>query len=196
MLFEIVSESGGCTQNNDGNDLILDDILIYACSQPAVKMYFDLPTHLEETESCTADDVSLYVEESKMIQTNIGEDARYLYQYSTDPEDLESWKTIAGPVKDLEYKDLSSIISKEGYEDGDKVYFRVVLGVESILSTPGKIFKPNDACGAYSVSEPIELTIDCPACSEPADPVISAKGGKVNKAKKTGLRKIIGIKHT
>ncbi len=101
MKFEIVSKSGGETQNKDGNDLILDDIMIYACAEPSVNMFFDLPSHLEKTKTCGGEDVSLYVEETKMIQTNIGPDARYIYQYSTTPNDLNSWKTITGPTKDI-----------------------------------------------------------------------------------------------
>lgn len=184
MKFEIISKSGGATQNTDGNDLILDDIMIYACAEPSVDMYFDLPTHLEKTTSCLGDDIGLYVEKTRMIETNIGEDARYMYQYSLTPDKLDSWKTIVGPVKETEYKDLSKLIEDLNLDSKDKIYFRTVLGLESELKKVD-VFNPNEPCGAYSVSQPIELTIDCPVCVEPKDPVISAKGGVYSKTNKT-----------
>lgn len=178
MKFEIISKSGGVTQNTDGNDLILDDIMIYACAEPSVDMYFDLPTHLEQTKSCLGDDIGLYVEKTRMIETNIGENARYIYQYSLTPDKLDSWKTIAGPIKEIEYKNLSGLIESLNLNSGDKIYFRTVLGTETELNKVD-VFNPNEPCGAYSVSKPIELTIDCPVCVEPKDPVISVTGGGV-----------------
>ncbi|MBR4838940.1 MAG: T9SS type B sorting domain-containing protein [Paludibacteraceae bacterium] len=184
MEFEIISKSGGEDQNTDGNDLILDDIMIYACAEPSVDMYFDLSTHSVEEKSCLGDDIDLYVDVTPMIKTNIGEDARYLYQYSTKPDDLESWKTFEGPTKDTEYKNLSKIVEQLNLNSKEKVYFRTVLGLESELKK-NIVFNPNEPCGSYSVSQPIELTIDCPVCVEPKDPVISAKGGVYSKTNKT-----------
>ncbi|MCQ2232014.1 MAG: T9SS type B sorting domain-containing protein [Paludibacteraceae bacterium] len=182
MLFEIVSKTGGCDSNKDGNDLLLDDIMIYACSQPSVGIYFDLDKHLEETKSCLGDDASVFVEYTKMIETNIGADARYLYQYSTKPTDLTSWKTILGPVKEIVMEDISKYLDLKEFNDKDKIYFRVILGPESALKDPNKVYSPTDPCGNYSVSNTIELTIDCPACTEPKDPVIKPSGdGRMGK---------------
>ncbi|MBR5375210.1 MAG: hypothetical protein IK131_11130, partial [Paludibacteraceae bacterium] len=179
MKFEIISKSGGVDQNTDGNDLILDDIMIYACAEPSVDMYFDLPSHQETAVSCLGDDINLYVEETRMIQTNIGDDARYLYQYSLTPDKLESWKTFAGPMRDIVFENLSSVLEPLGLNPKDKIYFRTVLGLESELKKV-TVFNPNEPCGSYSISKPIELTIDCPRCTEPKDPKISATGGTVD----------------
>ena len=179
LLFEILSASGGCDENKDGNDLILDDIMIYACSQPSVDMFFDLTTHSTTAKSCLGDDVSLNVEKTKMIETNVGPDAHYLYQYSTNPSDLTSWKTIAGPTQDLVLNDLSSLVANEGFVSGDKIYFRTVLGLKSALSDPTEVYNPNAPCAPYSISDTIALTIDCPECTEPQQPKITAVGGKV-----------------
>ena len=184
MEFEIISKSGGETQNTDGNDLILDDIMIYACAEPSVEMYFDLSTHSVAEKSCLGDDIDLYVDETPMIKTNIGPDARYLYQYSLTPDDLDSWKTFEGPTPEIVYKDLSKVIEPLNLNSKDKIYFRTVLGLESEL-TKNITFNPNEPCGSYSVSTPIELTIDCPVCVEPKDPVITATGGVYSKSKKT-----------
>ncbi|MCQ2208929.1 MAG: hypothetical protein MJZ34_01415, partial [Paludibacteraceae bacterium] len=183
LRFQVFSEIGGNDKsqagdplkgaNIDGNDLILDDIMIYACAEPSVGMFFDLPSHAKDSTTCDGSDVKLYVEETKMIQTNIGPDARYLYQYALqDPDDPSSWKTFAGPVKDIVYEDVASLISTLKPESGDKIYFRTVLGVESALD-PNDEYNPNSPCGNYSVSEPITLNIDCPVCTKPVDVIIS-----------------------
>lgn len=184
MLFEIVSKTGGCESNKDGNDLLLDDIMIYACSQPAINIYFDLDKHLEETKSCTGEDASVFVEYTRMIETNIGADARYLYQYSLTPDDLTSWKTIEGPTEEITMADISKYLDLKNYNDKDKIYFRVILGPKSTFENAdaNKVYSPTDPCGNYSVSNSIELTIDCPACTEPKDPVIKATGdGRMGK---------------
>jgi hypothetical protein len=77
-----------------------------------------------------------------------------------------------------------------------KVYFRVVAGDEDLIQkiiNEDNYFNPDDPCANMSISKPIELTIDCPSCSEPADPVISAEGGMVNKAKKTVSQSLLTL---
>jgi len=182
LKFEIVSEIGGNDKtsadpskkaNIDGNDLILDDIMIYACAEPSVNMFFDLDTHAKDSVDCDGSNVKLYVEQTKMIETNIGPEARYLYQYAlTDPDKSTSWKTFAGPVQDIVYEDVKSLVKKLQLESGGKVYLRCVLGVESVLKPDG-LYNPNEPCGSYSVSEPILLKIDCPTCTKPVDVIIS-----------------------
>jgi len=187
LLFEIVSEIGNApgqsnddktSPNNDGNDLILDDILIYACASPSVNLYFDLPSHLEETKSCDGNDengdaIKLYVEETQMIKTNLGDDARYLYQYTVgDPEDLSSWVTLGtAPTKDIIWDDIKKAVEAADFPTNDKVYFRVVMGSETALTPVDQEFNPNEPCGSYSVSEPILLNIECPDCTEPASKI-------------------------
>lgn len=79
-------------------------------------------------------------------------------------------------------EDISKYLDLKEFNDKDKIYFRVILGPESALKDPNKVYSPTDPCGNYSVSNTIELTIDCPACTEPKDPVIKPSGdGRVGK---------------
>ena len=174
--------AGGDAQYNKfGNDLVLDDIQIFACSQPAINIYFNQDMSVEDTVSCEGDDMGLYVNETEMIKTNLGGKAYYVFQYTTTPDDSKSWKTIAGPVTDLKVEDLSSTFDP-AWKPGKQVYYRCVLGereaLEAEISNYG-YFRPNAPCGEFSVSTPISITKDCPQCYESAPPVISADGKKV-----------------
>ncbi|MBC7387582.1 MAG: gliding motility-associated C-terminal domain-containing protein [Opitutaceae bacterium] len=52
--------------------------------------------------------------------------------------------------------------------NGNKVYFRVVAAANSAtLTAPGSTFNLLNPCRNYSVSDPIEATIDCPLCVTP-----------------------------
>ena len=178
MEFSIVSFAGGSNANEHGNDLVLDDIQIFACSNPSVDLYFNLSDFSKKEISCTgkeanivpSDTLGLYVQETEMIRTNLKGKAFYVYQYSLDPEDAKSWKNIVGPVQDIKHVDLSSVVKDLGLKDKDKVYFRCVMGLKETLEDEIKnygYYRPNAPCGEFSVSESIELTISCPVCYTP-----------------------------
>ncbi|MBO5864340.1 MAG: hypothetical protein J6Q59_08750, partial [Paludibacteraceae bacterium] len=198
LTFEILDYSEN--SNDQGDDLILDDIMVYACSSPSVDLYFDLSAHSKEEETCDGVGLKLMVDETVMLKNFYDPDLAYLYQYNIkDPDDADfkkSWinlnTTLASNPAEPIYEQLEAIIEqikeKADGTDYPKVYFRVVAGIKDIIQNTinkDNYFNPDDPCSNMSISKPIELTIDCPSCSEPADPVISAEGGMVNKAKKT-----------
>ena len=188
LRFEIISVGGGDTYNHDGNDLLLDDIQVWTCTPPSVKLFFDEDWIVEDTSSCIGDDIKLYVEESTMITSFYKGNGRYVYQYSLeDPSKLinTSWKPVPGSsiTKDPILPNLKDVF--EGLNPDDKVYFRVVLGSEETMNTLGlnHEFNPNEACASYTVSDPIEVTVKCDACTEPAD-IIKIKSDKKATGKK------------
>ena len=179
--------NGIAEYNKYGNDLVLDDIQIFACSQPAINIFFDPGLSVTEAYSCEGKELGLYVNETDMIKTNLGGEAYYVYQFSTTPDDSKSWQTIAGPVKDITYLDLSSTYDPS-WRPGKQVYYRCILGekraLEDEIANYG-YFRPNAPCGEFSVSTPIIATKECIQCYESAKPIISADGGRVDNRKKT-----------
>lgn len=176
LRFEIISVGGGAPYNKDGNDLLLDDIQVWTCTPPSVKLFFDEDWTIEDTSSCIGDDIKLYVEESTMITSFYKGNGRYVYQYSLeDPSKLnnKSWKPVPGSsiTKDPILLNVKDVF--EGLNPDDKVYFRVVLGSEETMNTLGlnHEFNPNEACASYTVSDPIEVTVKCDACTEPLDKI-------------------------
>nr|MCR5247783.1 hypothetical protein [Paludibacteraceae bacterium] len=195
LKFEIISEAGGFNQNKEGNDLLLDDIQIWTCTPPSVNLFFDDGWTVEDTASCVGDDIQLYVEETSMIKNyyknSAGDDvARYIYQYTFDDPsskkfDKKSWKPIPGSdiTDKISYDKLTDLFV--GKDPDDKIYFRVVLGSEETLKAHGLNFayNPDEACASYTVSAPIEVTVKCDACTEPADK-IKIKADKAATTKK------------
>ncbi len=183
LKFEIISEAGGDAQNKEGNDLLLDDIQIWTCTPPSVKLFFDEGWTVEDTASCVGDDIQLYVEETSMIKNyykNTAGDyvARYIYQYTFDDPsskkfDKKSWKPIPGSdiTDKITYDKLTELFV--GKDPDEKIYFRVVLGSDETLNAHGLNFayNPDEACASYTVSDPIEVTIKCDACTEPLDKI-------------------------
>ncbi|MBR5971212.1 MAG: T9SS type B sorting domain-containing protein [Paludibacteraceae bacterium] len=198
MKFEIVSVAGDgypddpnagqcpegvsapCPYNMKGNDLLLDDIQVWACSAPPVDLYFSLKDLTVEDKTCEGDTTKLMVDVTDAMKKYYeGSTAMYVYEYTKTPEKKDSWKPInTTPVEDVVLKDVSSVIKTLDLKDGDDVYFRVVMGIETVLNEvledPSQIFNPDAVCAAYVVSEPILLHISCPECTEPKDPKISA----------------------
>ncbi|MFA6884719.1 MAG: hypothetical protein WCQ55_06395, partial [Paludibacteraceae bacterium] len=186
LKFEIISEAGGADQNKLGNDLILDDIQVYACAAPSVQMYFDDQTFALDTASCEGEDVSLFVDKTKMIENYYGDDARYIYQWTANPEDKKSWKSVLPAVTDKTFvNDMSEIFAN--FLPDDKIYFRVVLATDDIFASYGGVtgyYNPDEACSSYTVSDTIVAKVSCPSCTEPKDPKIKATGGVVSATKK------------
>ena len=187
LKFEIISDGGGTAYNKDGNDLILDDIQIYACSSPSINAYFNLDTYATKATSCDGADVDVYAEVTDMIKNYYGADANYVIQYNPDKTNKLGWKTIGTRSTTSYKKDMSEAFAAVLKADpkAEKIYFRVVLGDASTLDAYADYFNPDEACAAYTVSEVIEATIECPKCTEPKEPAISAKGGTVDKATST-----------
>ncbi|MEE0995867.1 MAG: hypothetical protein U0L74_00605, partial [Paludibacteraceae bacterium] len=176
-------------QNTDqnGNDLVLDDIIIKACAAPSLQAYYDVQTFDTDTLTCGGEGITVYAKPSEMLSNYFGgaDKTRFLYQYSLTPDVKTSWKNCGDVTKELS-KDVSGCSVFSEVEDGDVVYFRIIAGSEYTLgNTKESDYNADDPCASYTISEAIPCEINCPVCSEPADPVISAEGGMVNKAKKT-----------
>ncbi len=174
LKFEIISEAGGDDQNKNGNDLLLDDIQIWTCASPSVKLFFDEEYTVGSSTSCTGDDIQLYAEETPMIKNYYKDDARYIYQYTFDDPsskkfDKKSWKPIPGSdiTDKITYDNLTDLFV--GKDPDDKIYFRVILGSLETFNAYGLNYpyNPDDACASYTVSDPIEVTVKCAACTGP-----------------------------
>ncbi|MCL2329537.1 MAG: hypothetical protein FWC39_13640, partial [Bacteroidetes bacterium] len=181
--FKITSSQTGAT---NGNDLLLDDIQIYACSTPSVDVYFD--NFKTAVTTCDGSDVTLNADQTVML-TNFYGTPNYIFQYSfEDPNAIgfnknTSWKTInTTPQASVSRSALASIFTayKVAYPTGKQVYFRVVAADAATLNymiTQGKVFNADDPCSNYSVSDPIVANIDCPKCTSPKDIKITPSGG-------------------
>ena len=171
LKFEIISAIGGENVNKDGNDLILDDIQIWTCASPSVKLFFDEEYTVGSSTSCTGDDIQLYAEETPMIKNYYKDDVRYIYQYTfDDPDNEKSWKPVPGSdvTNNTTYDNLADLFV--GKNSGEKIYFRVVLGSKETLKEDFGLnypYNPNHICASYTVSNPIEVTVKCAACTGP-----------------------------
>ncbi|MCQ2218394.1 MAG: hypothetical protein MJZ33_07935, partial [Paludibacteraceae bacterium] len=188
LTFEILNY----TANNDGkgDDLILDDIMVFACSSPSVDLYFSLDNYAKDTVSCQGDVVDLYVDATAMLTNYYGADLAYLYQYTTseaDPTTAEfkkSWKNLnSTPITATKnHEKIEEVIEeiKNLISDPAKyptVKFRVVASMKDLLEKEmagANYYNPDDPCSNMSISKPIELTIDCPNCTVPLDIAISS----------------------
>ncbi|MDR2963826.1 MAG: hypothetical protein LBU90_09395, partial [Bacteroidales bacterium] len=189
--FSVVSSQSGA---NNGNDLLLDDIQIYACSAPGVEAYFNLTSYPTTIKTCDGSDVTIHADQTTMLESYYGaSNLGYIFQYTfSDPNDLDfdksTWTTInTTPQTSVSKNGLASIFStfKSQFTNptGKKMYFRVVAGDKSFLSTfisSGKVFNADDPCSNYSVSAAIEAEIDCPQCTEPKQIAITATGGTLS----------------
>ncbi|MBK8806300.1 MAG: hypothetical protein IPO21_06525 [Bacteroidales bacterium] len=173
LKFEILNNN---PNYKNGNDLVLDDIKIMACSAPSIGVFFDLATLSKEIDVCS-DQFNLVSKASDMLKNFYNKDPYYLYQWSKTPNDPLSWKNIGTPITldNTTILDPQSHAAFTGVSEGDKVYFRVIAAASSTFASNTNFQAPNyaninDPCKNYSVSDPIEATYVCPACTE-ADPV-------------------------
>ncbi|MBQ0156649.1 MAG: hypothetical protein KBT22_08745, partial [Bacteroidales bacterium] len=175
-------------QNTDqnGNDLVIDDIIIRACAAPSLQAYFDINTFETDTVTCdnSDDEIEIYAKPSEMLTNYFGgaKNTRYLYQWTLTPEDKKSWKRIGNPTEVLKLKAGSNPFV--GLTSDDKVYFRVIAGSDYTLSsTADEDYNADDPCASYTISEPIECLISCPECTSPKSK-IKIKADKDSKEKK------------
>ncbi|MEE1082264.1 MAG: T9SS type B sorting domain-containing protein [Paludibacteraceae bacterium] len=160
--------------DQNGNDLVLDDIIIRACAAPSLQAYFDINTFATDTITCDNSDdlIEIYAKPSEMLTNYFGgvKNTRYLYQWSLTPDDKKSWKRFGDPTEELKQKPGSNPFV--GLVTDDKIYFRVIAGSDYTLSnTADEDYNADDPCASYTISEAIECVINCPACTEPADKI-------------------------
>ncbi|MGN6644880.1 MAG: hypothetical protein ACTHJT_00010, partial [Cytophaga sp.] len=170
VIMDVINNS---TESTCGNDLVLDDIKIMACSPPPLNVYFDIPTLATTKNVCTAS-LDLDVKPSALLNSYYSNNAQYLYQWTKTPNDYTSWKNLAAPQAGQTYTipNPSLNAAYAGTVDGDKIYFRVVATTPAVFAannnfTAPKYANDNDPCKNYSVSDPIESTVQCPKCSKP-----------------------------
>ncbi|MBR5695740.1 MAG: hypothetical protein IKX43_05835 [Paludibacteraceae bacterium] len=166
VMLEIVSNNGDGPdgyENNQGNDLLLDDIQLFTCGTPDVNIYFDKNLSEKETVACEGESIGLYVDESEAIKSYWNGNPYYMYQYSTTPDNSKSWKTI---VTTEDNHCLVQHSSSDSLGQNEKVYYRCVIGTLFVLEALENeislgYFRPNDPCGEFSISTPIERTVYC-----------------------------------
>ncbi len=167
LIFEIINN-----ENTDanGNDLVLDDIKVMACAPPILNMFFDLST-LSQAEDVCSDPINLEAKGSDLLNAFFGgsTNVRYLFQWTTTPSDNTTWVTYGTPQTSSTFPipDPISDPAFTGLVDGNQVYFRVIAASSDIFSVTTD-FNSNDPCRAYSISNPIEATVVCPACNKPS----------------------------
>lgn len=166
-------------QNTDqnGNDLVLDDIIIRACAAPSLQSYFDLTTFETDTITCNnADDlITIFAKPSEMLTNYFGgtKNTRFLYQWSTTPDVKTSWRNIADMTEEQQMKVGTKPFV--GLNDGDVIYFRSIAGNKSTIgSTAEDAFNEDDPCASYTISNAIACQISCPTCTEPLPVEISS----------------------
>ena len=154
--------------DQNGNDLVIDDIIVRTCAAPSLQAYFDTVSSTSAT-TCDGSDISIYAKPTEMLTNYFGPtDTRFLYQWTLTPDDKKSWKNIGNPTDKLEMEAGSTPFA--GLLTNDKVYFRVIAGSDYTLSSTSEDFyNVDDPCAAYSISDILECRIDCPTttCTEP-----------------------------
>ncbi|MCU0417084.1 MAG: T9SS type A sorting domain-containing protein [Cytophagaceae bacterium] len=167
LLMEIINNQNVAI---DGNDLVLDDIKIMACSPPAIDLYFDLGTLAQNLAICqNTDDVPLFTKATALLNTYYGGNARYLFQWTKTPNVFTSWTNLGTPqtLDQLNIADALTTAPYTGFGTGDRMYYRVIAASPAIFTANNNFVgidnaNINDPCKDYSVSPAIEVTRNCP----------------------------------
>jgi len=180
LTFEILNYTSNA--DNQGDDLIIDDIIVYASSTPKVDLYFDLNTYQTDTTSCGV--IDIYADESVMLKNYYGSNLHYLYQYTTgDPESITcDWKNLNSKITTKTSFTVEEAYALAAKSDKSQIYFRVVAGDKNVLENLS-YFNANDPCSNYSVSNVISMTIDCPTCTQPASKIKIVADKAIDKIK-------------
>ena len=167
IKLEIVNN---VNSDQNGNELVIDDIIVRACAAPSLQAYFDSISSTSAT-TCDGSNISIYTKPTEMLTKYFGPtNTRFLYQWTLTPDDKKSWKNIGDPTDESEMKAGSTPFA--GLLKDDKVYFRVIAGSDYTLSTtPDEDYNADDPCAAYSISDILECRIDCPTCTAPTDKI-------------------------
>ena len=160
----------------DGNDLVIDDIKIMSCAPPAIDLVFNKSTLIKDTLICK--NIPLIPLATDNLKNYYNNTEKYIYEITKTPLITSSWQRIAVPYAQNDPSSKLYILPDiltyiPTLAKGDKVYFRVVADKSAIAPAGG--YNINDPCRTYSVSEPIEGTYDCPACSTPTS--LTVKNG-------------------
>lgn len=173
--------------DQNGNDLVIDDIIVRTCAAPSLQAYFDTVSTTNVT-TCDGGDITIYANPTEILTKYFGStNTRYLYQWTLTPDDKKSWKNIGDPTDKLEMEAGSTPFANLQTED--KVYFRVIAGSDYTLSTTkDEDYNVDDPCAAYSISAPIEALKRCVNCTnESPDAVFRKPNTEFCEGEGTGL---------
>ena len=168
--------------SNDVCDYAIDDILFQVCAPPNVIMDATVTGNVSMTDLCDGNDITLTVETSAIIEDTYP-DIGYLFQYTlTNPQNNPNpqWIDLApiGNAKEYVVVDPPSNPVFAGLKNGDKVYFRAVVGDRTYLADERAEWESMDAlspCRAISISMfTVEASLNCKVCTEPKDITISS----------------------
>jgi hypothetical protein len=176
-----------------GDDLVLDDIKVYACAPPSINLVFNTTTLAQTTTVCTST-MNLFSIFPSTLPTYYGT-PNYLYQYSYTPSDYTSWHNIpgGGPATATSFAmttpNANSIFTSVPTAGGN-VYFRVIATTSAVFGTKGSppftgvggaqnYASQSDVCQNYSVSDPISASVLCPLPVELVS-FTAVKNGSVN----------------
>lgn len=155
-----------------GNDLVIDDIKIMACSAPSLDLFFDVSSLSVATQVCN-ETLKLETKPTEMLTNFYNNQTYYLYQWTTNPSDKSSWENIANPTvnNNLSIQNFKSQSMFASLENGDTVYFRTIAALESTFTlnsnfVSSQYANPDNPCANYSVSKPIMAVINCPLCTQ------------------------------
>jgi hypothetical protein len=168
VLMEIINNQNVSV---NGNDLVLDDIKIMACSPPAIDLYFNLATLSQNLAICqNTDDVTLFTKATSLLNSYYGGNARYIFQWTKTPLVTTSWQNLNASPQTLDNFTIADALTTApytGFATGDKIYYRVIAASPTIFTANNNFVgvdnaNINDPCKDYSVSPAIEVTKSCP----------------------------------
>lgn len=148
LKLEVVSVLG-YPETTEGNDMVIDDIQLWAASMPSPHIYYSFI------------DESVIFDPLPDVEKIWGENVSFLYQYSFSPENPYSWNEfyMANNVEDAAYFTRSDLLMKLdglGHKDTMEVSVRLVVGSDNVLrGTDLFDFLQYDA--SYSLSNVLPL---------------------------------------
>jgi len=168
--------------SNDVCDYGIDDILFQVCAPPNVVMDATVKGNVSMTDLCDGNDITLTVETSAIIEDTYP-DIGYLFQYTrTNPQTNPNavWIDLApiGISKEFVIADPPSHPIFDGLRNGEKLYFRAVVGDRTYLINERAEWISMDAlspCRAISISMfTIEASLNCKRCTQPKNIIIAS----------------------
>ncbi len=166
LIMQIINN-----QDDDGNgdDLVLDDIKVMACSAPSINLVFNKTTLTTSEDVCTST-MNLFSLYPASFPAFYGGTPYFLFQYSYTPTDNTSWITMGTPVTADSYAMTNpkgnSIFT--GIPTGKtNAYFRVISATSGTFATNSNFTgihyaSQTDVCQNYSVSDPVSADVLCP----------------------------------
>lgn len=163
VLLEVINN---VDTDQNGNDLAIDDIIVRTCDVPSVGISMGAEDLLVDSHS---NQLIINANPTKALSAYF-QNLNYLYQWTTTPDDKESWARISEPTSLQSIRCgqevLNALLSEKA------VYFRVIAGDSTVLSeTPDEYYNPDEICKAYSVSKTgFVMAIPDPCLNKPEAP--------------------------